>query len=36
MTFDWHSVPVTRDTAVDNRYRITQMVRRLMIGQWGP
>ncbi|KAA8694673.1 Uncharacterized protein ALO80_03500 [Pseudomonas caricapapayae] len=36
MTFDWHSDPVTRDTAVDNRYRNTQNVRRFMIGQCGP
>lgn len=32
---DWHSHPLTRDTAVDADYRNTQNVRRFLRGQCG-
>ena len=34
--FDWHSDPITPDTAVTTSYRNTQNVRRFLIAQCGP
>lgn len=33
--FDWHSDPITRDTAVTPSYRNTQNVRRFLVSQCG-
>jgi len=34
--FDWHSDPITNETAVTERYRNTQNVRRFMADACGP
>jgi len=36
MAFDWHSEPLSRDTAVTQDYRNTQNVRRFLTEQCGP
>ncbi|EPJ86879.1 MULTISPECIES: DUF6434 domain-containing protein [Pseudomonas] len=35
MTFNWHSDPITRTTAVDRHYKNTQNVRRFLTEQCG-
>ena len=35
MSFDWHSHPITRETALDAGYRNTQNVRRFLREQCG-
>lgn len=34
--FDWHSDQITNETAVTDRYRNTQNVRRFMVEACGP
>lgn len=35
MAFDWHSDPLTRNTPLDAKFRITQNVRRFLRAELG-